>query len=815
MSPTSPSPSAPPPLAPPPLAPLPVASLRPRFDLDGLDFQTTADLPDLEDPLGQERAVEALRFALGLRHDGYNVYVMGTEGSGRRHLAMRLLRRQAAGEAVPPDVVYVMDFARPIEPRALRLPAGRGAVLRADLDRLVDELRPALAAAFDAEEHLARRRALDESFEERRSARIEELRAEAEKRGVGVLSTPTGIALVPLRDGAPIPPDDLEHLPPEEQERLQAAMDQTREQVASMLRLLPRWAREQQERVRELDRETAAAVVDHLLEEPLAHMADQPAVQEHLARLRQDVLEQHERLLARSELPAGIAGLAGEDPSEDWRRRYRANLLVDHAGREGAPVVHEDNPTLPNLVGRVEYHARLGTLVTDFSLIRPGALHRANGGYLVLEARKVLSQPASWEQLKRALRAREIRIESLAQTWALTSTTSLQPQPVPLAVKVVMVGERELYGLLSALDPEFGSWFKVPADLEEELPRGPAQVAGFCRLVASLAREEGLRPFGRAAVQALLERASRLADDQEKLATHIRDLVDLLREADHYAAAAEREVVDAADVQAAVRQDRLRRGRLRQRLLEAELRGQVLVRTEGAVVGQVNGLAVARVGRAPFGRPSRITARVQPGSKGVIDIEREVELSGPIHAKGVMILGGYIGARYARQVPLAFTATVVFEQSYGGVEGDSASLAETLALLSALGELPLRQDVAVTGAVDQHGNVEAVGGVNEKIEGFFELCAARGLHGQQGVVIPQANVSQLVLDEEVVAAATEGRFHVWAVQTVDEALALVSGMPAGERDAGGDWPEGSANARIEARLVDLAELARAWAARKG
>jgi lon-related putative ATP-dependent protease len=485
-------------------------------------------------------------------------------------------------------------------------------------------------------------------------------------------------------------------------------------------------------------------------------------------------------------------------------RRYQVNLLVDNRDGRGAPVVYEDNPTFQNLVGQIEYISHMGALVTDFNLIRAGALHKANGGYLMLDAHKLLTQPFAWEAIKRALRSAEVRIESLGHSLGLTSTASLEPQPIPLDVKVVLLGERLLYYLLCHYDPEFNELFKVAVDFEDEAPRGDENHLRYASLIGAIARREKLLPFDRKAVARVIEHSSRLAGDAEKLSAQTLTVADLLREADYLAGSAGRSVVGAEDVQSAIDAQTRRADRMRRRIQEEIERGMILIATEGHRIGQVNGLSVVDLDRFAFGRPSRITARVRLGKGEVIDIEREVELGGPIHSKGVMILAGFLGARYAPDHPLSLGATLVFEQSYGGVEGDSASAAELCALLSALAEVPINQSFAVTGSVNQHGEAQAVGGVNEKIEGFYDLCKARGLTGGQGVLIPASNTKHLMLRRDVVEAVAAGKFHVYAVETIDQGMELLTGLPAGERDASGVFPTGSVNHRVEARLLELA-----------
>jgi len=479
--------------------------------------------------------------------------------------------------------------------------------------------------------------------------------------------------------------------------------------------------------------------------------------------------------------------------------------MVDHSESKGAPVVYEDNPTYQNLVGEAEYMAQLGAIFTDFGLLRPGALHQANGGCLLLDAVRVLSLPYAWEGLKRALRSGQIRIESLGQALSLISTASLEPEPIPLNVKVVLLGERLLYYLLVQRDSEFNELFKVAVDFDEEVDRSPSSQLVYAKLIGRLARQEKLLPFDRGGVARVIEQSSRLVSDAEKLSLHNQTLSDLLREADYWARKAGSNLVAAGDVQRAIDSQVYRASRLRDRYQEEVLRGTLLIDTQGAKVGQVNGLSVVQPGRFAFGHPSRITARVRLGRGEVVDIEREVELSGPIHSKGVLILSGFLGARYAPDRPLSLSASLVFEQSYSGVEGDSASSAELYALLSALSEAPIKQSLAVTGSVNQRGEVQAIGGVNEKIEGFFDLCQARGLTGEQGVLIPASNVKHLMLRRDVVEAVGAAKFHVYPVETIDQGISLLTGLEAGERDSSGSFPEDSINHRVEMRLIALAE----------
>jgi predicted ATP-dependent protease len=780
-------------------------------DPAALDFGTTRDLEPLRPPLGQERAAEAIRLGITLRHQGYNVFVIGPPGSGKQSLAARILEEQASRAAPPGDWCYLLDFADRQRPAAVPLPPGRGAGFRAEMERLVEELRAAIPALFESEDYRARLHALEKQLEERREGAMRQVQEEARGKGIALVRTPIGMALAPVKDGEIVEPEAFNRLPVEERTRIQGQLAEMQERLQAALRALPQQEREHRERVRELNREVALFAVGHLIDDVKGRYQDLPRLLQHLDAVQRDVVENVHEFLgsADGEDAAGqMRKLLAETPALN---RYRVNVLVDRTGATGAPVVLEDLPTHANLLGRVEHHAHFGTLVTDFTLIRAGALHRANGGFLLLDARRLLAQPFAWEDLKRALRSRQIRIEPPERMLGLGGVATLEPEPIPLDVKVVLLGERWLYRLLLAADPEFPDLFKIAADFEDEVVRSGGE-ADFARVVAALCREEGLRPLDRGATARVIERAARLAGDAERLTARLEAVADLLREASHHAGSAGREVVGAVDVEAAVEAQVRRASRVQRRLLDGIARGTLLIDVAGARIGQVNGLAVYQDGAVPFGHPARITARVRLGRGEVVDIEREVELGGPIHSKGVLILAGFLGARYCADRPFTLSASLVFEQSYGGVEGDSASCAEACALLSELSGLPISQSLALTGSVNQLGQVQAIGGVNEKVEGFFDACRVRGLTGEQGVVIPASNVKNLVLRGDVVEAVREGRFRLWAVESVDDAMELLTGVPPGEPGPDGAFPEGTVNARVARRLAELADRARAFSA---
>jgi lon-related putative ATP-dependent protease len=796
--------------------PLPPEALYRRCDPASLGFASTRDLSPAGHAVGQARATEAIEFGLRMRAPHYNVFAFGPAGTGKRTLIQQLTMRAAAALPAPRDWVYLNNFSEAHRPRALSLPPCRGQALRQDLRGLIDDLKAAIPAAFETDEYRARRKTIDEELRQKQKSAFEGVEREAEHRGQAILRTPFGMGVGPVRDGKVLEPQEFRSLPEPEQERLKRDMDYIQEQLQAVLAQAPRWESERHERIRALDREVTRWAVSHLIGGIATRYEDVPSVVAHLRELEQDVVEHAVGFLAQQTAQAADAPveMVVRQALADTRgfERYTANLIVDRGGCAGAPVVEEDHPTLQNLLGRVEYRPQLGALVTDFSLIKPGALHRANGGFLVLDARRVLMQPFAWEALKQTLRSQQIKIQSGQEMLGMVSAETLQPEPIPLDVKVILTGDRSLYYLLAAADPDFREIFKVAADFDEAIDRDGPVEASFARLIAAILAERKLRPLDAPAVARVIEHATRLAADRRKLSLEVESIADLLHETDHLAGESGREIVTAAEVQAALDAQERRAGRIRDRYREAVRRRSLLIETKGAKVGQINGLSVMTLPEAAFGHPTRITARLRLGKGDVVDIEREVELGGPIHSKGVLILSGFLGGRFGRRRPLSIGASLVFEQSYGGVEGDSASLAELCALMSAIGQIPIEQRFAVTGSINQHGEVQPIGGANEKVEGFFDVCCDQGLDGSHAVIIPTANIDNLMLKAAVVQAVRDGKFHIYAAATVDEALTLLTGQPAGTADADGRFPSGTVNARVDAELDKLADNIRRFAA---
>jgi lon-related putative ATP-dependent protease len=793
-----------------PPGPLHVEQVLRRCDPADLGFATTADVEPLVGIVGQSRALGALEFGARMDGDGFNIYVLGTPGSQRHEVVSHFLEQESRQKPQPIDWCYVNNFADSQKPKGFTLTAGQGLRLKQDMNQLVEDLQASIPAAFESENYRNRRAEIEEEFNEQNKRAQEEVQAEAEKEGLGLLSTPHGFAIAPTREGRPLAEEEFMKLPEEERKRTQQAIERVSEKLGKYFENLPSFHKERRQRIKEIDKNVTMFAVGSLIEDLRVLYEDYPSVIEYLDAVQEDVVA-HAQDFGVGEtqadlLPPGMR----PDPKQRFKR-YDVNVLVNNAATEGAPVTYESHPTYQNLVGRVEHASQFGTLVTDFTMIRSGALHTANGGYLILDAEKILVQPYAWEGLKRAIQNREIRIESLGQMLSLVSTQGLEPDAMPLKVKIVLIGNRFLYYLLCQLDPEFPQFFKVAADFEDRIPRSAENLELYGRMLASIVQKKSLRPFDAGSVARVIEESSRWVGDTEKLSASMRTVTDLMSEADYCAGQRDATLVERADVEKAIEQRTFRLDRIRSQLQESIQRKTIHISTGGEAVGQVNGLSVLQLGDFIFGQPSRITATARLGAGKVVDIEREVELGGAIHSKGVLILSSYLGSRYTTDVPLSLSASLVFEQSYGQIEGDSASVAELIALLSAITDVPLRQSLAITGSVDQKGVVQAIGGVNQKVEGFFDTCKARGLSGEQGVLVPADNVQHLMLRRDVAEAIAAKQFHVYPLTHVDEAIALLTGREAGERDVDGRFPRDSVNGLAEQALRNLASQRRSFA----
>jgi lon-related putative ATP-dependent protease len=790
---------------------LAAGDLRRTVDSKSLGFKTTADLKPETGLIGQDRALKALDFGLTIKARDFNIFVLGPPACGKNTAVRAHLAKAAAASSTPSDWVYVNNFSDRRRPRAIELAAGRGTALRQGMQAALRELAACLPAAFETEDYQARRRAIEEEFRGTREDALEGVFVKADKQNIAVLRTPLGFGMAPMHDGKVVKSEVFNQLPETMRRDVESRISALQSELENILADAPKADKRRRKQLKDLNDDVSRHAVEDALEEVSAKFSDVPEVAAFLADVEKDLIENAASfVLLQSHKEPPVPGPIEQDSRF---RRYAVNVVVSQKDpKSGAPVVENPNPTVANLTGHMERIQDGQGIVSDFLLIRPGALHRANGGALMIDAREIVNSPPTWNALKRALKSGEINIDPYAAEQAgMLAGETLEPDPIPLNIKVILFGEPDLFYRLQQDDPGFSQLFKVQADFDETIDRSKDNDAAYARLIASIVETHGLRPIDASGVARLIEEASRIAEDSDKLSIEVGRIADIVREADYWSDSENRKVTTSEDIIRAIEERTRRSDRVREDVQESVERGIVLVETKGTKAGQINGLSLVQKGGFSFGRPARITARAHLGQGRVTDIEREVNLGGPLHSKGVMILWGYLAGRFAQDVPLSLAATLVFEQSYGAVEGDSASSAELFALLSALSDTPLRQDLAVTGSINQLGELQAVGGVNEKIEGFYDVCAARGVTGTQGVIIPRANQQHLMLREDVVRAVKDGRFAIYAIKTVDEGLSLLTGLDAGEKGADGRFPGESVNGRIEARLRAFAERARAFA----
>jgi len=776
----------------------PEALTRP-FSPEQFNFTSTEDLEPFRGVLGQERAVEALQFGVAMPRPGYNVFVMGEPGTGRFSFVKRYLKAEAKRLETPADRVYVNHFDEPREPRALELPSGTAGDFLADINGLIDNLLATFPAVFEHPSFQQKKNAIDRDFNKRYDQALDVIEKLSLEKSVALYRDSSNIAFTPMLEGKALDEAEFAQLPEAERERFHADIATLEERLNEELASLPQWKRESSNLLRQLNEETITVALQPLLTPLSQKYAENAGVCAYLQAVQVNLLKTVvDQLVEVEKADAQTRKLLEE--------QYCPSLVVAHHAHGGAPVVFESHPTYDNLFGRIEYNTDQGALYTSYRQLRPGALHRANGGFLILEAEKMLNEPFVWDALKRALHSRQLKMESPLGDLGRIATVTLNPQVIPLQLKVVIIGSRQLYYALQDHDPDFQEMFRVLVDFDEDIPLQEESLEQFAQLMKTRTSEEGMAPLTASAVARVATYSARLAEHQGRLSARIGDLFQLVSEADFIRNLAGDAVTDAGHIERALKAKETRTGRVSARIIDDMLAGIILIDTAGAAVGKCNGLTVLEVGDTAFGVPARISATVYPGGSGIVDIEREVNLGQPIHSKGVMILTGYLGSRYAQEFPLEISASIALEQSYGYVDGDSASLGEVCTLISALSRTPLKQCFAITGSINQFGEVQAVGGVNEKIEGFFRLCEARGLTGEQGVIIPHSNVTTLMLDERVLQAVRAGQFHVYAVRQVDEALSLLVGEDAGCPNAEGQFPGASVNARVVERLREIAEI---------
>jgi lon-related putative ATP-dependent protease len=771
-------------------------------DPESLGFETTADVAPIRATVGQDRALASLDLGLEIQTDGYNLFVAGPSGTGRNTTLREVATRIARDRPTAPDWCYVHNFQEPRQPAVISMPPGRARAFEGHMKAFIDACRKEVSRQFESDAYTKRRDEFGRELQEARERILSGVEQEAREHGFTINITPMGIATIPLKvDGEPMSREEFLALPEGRRKELQESGEGLQSRIAEAMTQVRRLEKDAQSRLGELDKTVALYAITPLLNEVRQEYMDIPRAVDYLEQVEDDIVRNLGmfRGTEQPELPVPLV----RPPVEEFMARYTVNVVVEQHDGGGAPVVTDNNPTFYNLFGRVDYRSQLGAVTTDHTMIKAGSLHQANGGYLILQALDVLMNPLVWENLKRAIRCREARIENLGEQFSAIPVATLTPEPIPLDVKVVLVGNTRLYHLLIGADEDFRKLFRVKADFGIDMERSDDCVKLYAGFVASRVQDENLRLFDKTAVARVIEHGSRLVDHQEKLSTRFIDIGDVLAEADYWAGKAGSDVVRAGHVEQAIEQRMYRSSMIEESIHDLIEEGTIMIDTTQAVPGQVNGIAVYDLGDYRFGRPSRITASVSLGRGQVVSIDRETQLSGRIHNKGFAILSGYLHSKFGQDRPLSLSASIGFEQTYDEVDGDSASAAELYALLSAISGVPLRQGIAVTGSVNQRGEVQAIGGVNEKIEGFFAVCKTQGLTGNQGVVIPRGNGKHLMLRKDVVGAIREGKFHVWLVSHVNEGIEILTGVPAGDRDARKRYPAGSINRLVTDRLLQM------------
>jgi len=789
------------------IKPLTAQQLRCFCEQAEFTFTTTKEVPDFDGIVGQDRAIAALSFAVEIDKPGYNMYLMGSTGLGKHTLLNRFLDKASAEQSPADDWCYVFNFDEPQKPKAISLPAGQGHKFRDDMRLLVQDLQTAIPNAFESELYYTRQQEVRDLLKEQTHAAFNSLAEEAKQHDVIFLRSDEELSFAASKDGKKFNAEEYEKLPAKDKQQFEKAITVLEERLNNLIRLRTQWQRETREKITQINREVGMFAAAHLIDEVKVKYKEIKAITNYLMDVQEDVINGLYEF--REQEHADFTYEGGEDFF--GFQHYEVNLIVDNKNNSGAAVIYEDNPVYQNVLGRVEYLSQMGTQVTDYRFIKPGALHKANGGYLIIDAYKLLTQPNSWETLKRVMIAKKINIESLGDAVGLVNTVSLEPEPIPLDIKVILVGSRTLYYLLEEDDSDFSKLFKVEVDFSETIDCSKESLNQYAQVIATLIRKNKLAAFDQDAVKRVIEYGMRQIEDKTQLSTHMHSMLDLLIEADYWARKENKSqptvpVVNRQYVQMAIDKQIYRADRSRDQIYDEINKGTIRINVSGEKVATVNGLFVIETGRLEFAQPARITANVRIGDGDIIDIEREVELGGALHSKGVLILSSYLGAHYATDKPLSLSASLVFEQSYGSVDGDSATVGELCALVSAISKVPVKQSFAITGSADQHGNVQAIGGINEKIEGFFDICKQKGLTGEQGVILPATNISHLILRDDVVDAIENKQFVLYPINNVDEAISLLTGLPAGERNNEGEFPVDSVNYKVEQRLLEMAEL---------
>ncbi|RMG05734.1 MAG: ATP-dependent protease [Nitrospirae bacterium] len=777
-----------------------------RCDPGLFKFKDTRELPPYEGTIGQERALRSIDFGVSLQSRGFNIYVLGESGTGKTSTVKSIISRKASTEPVPPDWCYVYNFAEPDHPLAISLPPGKGVELRKDMEELISSLKTEIPKVFESKEYEKQKNRIMEEYQKRQKDLFASLEEEAEAKGFTIKRTVGGFFIVPVKkNGEVLSEEEFNNLDENTKKKIEELGRMLQEKLDDVVRALKAGEKIVKELLKKLEREAALSVLGEMIDEIKAKHEGNEKLLKYLEDVKEDILDNLEFFKSQSEEtqpPLPFMKVPKQEPSFN---KYTVNVIVNNANQKGAPCVFESNPTYYNLFGRIEHKFQYGVAVTDFSMIKPGALHKANGGYLVIHALDLLRNLFSYDALKRAIRNREVKIEDIWEQYRLVTSAMLKPEPIPLNVKVILIGNPYIYYLLYNLDEEYNELFKVKADFDSRMERTDETTMNYASFVATKAKEENLLPFDPTGVARIVEYGSRLAEHQMKLSSKFSEISDIIREAHYWAQKDGDSVVKGEHVERAIEEKIYRHNRIEERMREMMAEGTLIVDTEGEKVGQINGLAVLSLGDYSFGKPSRITTNVYTGKAGVLNIERETKMSGKIHEKAILILSNYLGKKYATKHPISLSASITFEQLYGMIEGDSATCAELYSLLSAISGVPIKQSIAITGSMDQNGIVQPIGGVNEKIEGFFDLCKLRGLDGSHGVIIPSRNIKNLMLKREVIQAVEDGKFHIYAIDHIDEGVEILMGIPAGEMDEDGNYPEGTLHFLVSKRLSEIRE----------
>jgi len=780
---------------------VPIEKLRKICKLEDLPFKTTEEIQPIEGIIGQERAAKSIEFGLKIKKDGYNIFVTGISGTGKTTSVESAVRKIAETQPVPDDWCYIYNFANPDNPKTLRFPPGKAIIFKKDMDDLVEELKIEVPKSFESKIYEEHRNQIIKEFQKEKEELLSKIEESAKKASFQVKHTPSGITFIPLIEGKPLKEEEISNLTDEAKEEIKRKEEILYEELNEVSRKLREAEKNVKEKLNNFEKETASFTIRPRIEELKEKYKNFPEVIEYLNEVEKDMLENIDDFQEKKEIEI-LPGL--KIPSKDSSfLKYKVNVLIDNSNTKGAPVIKELNPTSYNLSGRIEYVPQLGAMVTDFTMLKPGSLHKANGGYIILQVLDILRNYFSWETLKRTIKNKEIIIEDINEQFRLINTPTLKPQPIPADIKVILIGHPLFYYLLYTYDEDFRKLFKVKADFSTLMNRDKEGILSYASFISKICRDENLKHFDRSAVTKVIEYGSRAVEDQDKLTTRFIDIADLVREASFWAEMDSSKYVEDKHVKKALEEKIYRSNMIEKRIEELIKEGTIMVDTEGFVTGQINGLSVITLGDYTFGKPSRITAKVYIGKTGIINIDREAKLTGIIHNKGFLILSGYLGAKYGTEYPLIFSASICFEQLYEEIEGDSASSAEIYVLLSAISGIPLNQGIAVTGSINQKGEIQPVGGINEKIEGFYYTCKSKGLTKTQGVIIPEKNVKHLMLNEEVIEEIKKGNFHIWAIKNVDEGIEILTGIPAGEKQKDGSYPEGTVNYFVSTKIKEL------------